>query len=59
LSFSLGGRDGDDGRHFEPLEIQEVIDEFTDAGFALVDSECTSDSLGRDSIQWATVIFKR
>ena len=59
LSFSLGGRDSDDGRHFEPLELQEVIDEFKDAGFALVDSECTSDSLGRDSIQWATVVFKR
>lgn len=59
LSFSLGGRDGNDGRYFAPLVLQEVIDEFTEAGFTLIDSECTSDSLGRDSIQWATVVFKR
>ena len=58
LSFSLGGRDSDDGRHFEPLELQEVINEFNDAGFALFETVCTKDSLGRDSIQWATVVFK-
>lgn len=59
LSFSLGGRDTDDGRHFEPLELQDVIDEFIDAEFILINSEGTSDSLGRDSIQWATVVFKK
>lgn len=59
LSFSLGGRDSDDGRHFEPLKLQEVIDEFNNAGFSLIESVCTQDSLGRDSIQWATVVLKR
>jgi SAM-dependent methyltransferase len=59
LSFSLGGRDSDDGRHFEPLELQEVIREFSDAGFTVIESVCTDDSLGRDSIQWATVVLKR
>jgi SAM-dependent methyltransferase len=59
LSFSLGGRDNDDGRHFEPLELQEVIDEFSDAGMSLIESVCTNDSLGRDSIEWATVVLKR
>jgi len=59
LSFSLGGRDSDDGRHFEPLELQEVIDEFNDAEFSVIESVCTQDSLGRDSIQWATAVFKR
>lgn len=59
LSFSLGGRDSDDGRHFEPLELQDVIDEFSVAGFSLIESVCTQDSLGRDSIQWATVVLKR
>jgi SAM-dependent methyltransferase len=59
LSFSLGGRDSDDGRHFEPLELQEVIDEFSDVGFSLIESVCTNDSLGRDSIEWATVVLKR
>lgn len=59
LSFSLRGRDSDDGRHFEPLELQEVIDEFNDAGFSVIESVCTQDSLGRDSIQWATVVLKR
>lgn len=59
LSFSLGGRDSDDGRHFEPLELQEVINEFSDAGFALIESVCTDDSLGRDTIEWATVVLKR
>jgi SAM-dependent methyltransferase len=59
LSFSLGGRDSDDGRHFEPLELQEVIDEFSDAGMSLIESVCTNDSLGRDSIEWATVVLKR
>ncbi len=58
LSFSLGRRESDDGRHFEPLTLQDVIDEFANAGFALVDLQCTEDSLGRDSLQWATVIFK-
>lgn len=59
LSFSLGGRDSDDGRHFEPLELQEVINEFHDAGFSVIESVCTQDSLGRDSIQWVTVVLKR
>lgn len=59
LSFSLGGRDSDDGRHFEPLELQAVIDEFNDAGFSLMESVCTQDSLGRDTIEWATVVLKR
>lgn len=59
LSFSLGGRDSEDGRHFEPLELQEVINEFNDAGFSLIESVCTQDSLGRDSIRWATVVLKR
>lgn len=59
LSFSLGGRDSDDGRHFEPLELQEVIDEFNNTGFSVIESVCTQDSLGRDSIQWATVALKR
>lgn len=59
LSFSLGRRESDDGRHFEPLEFQEVIQEFSDAGFSLIKSVCTDDSLGRDSIQWATVVLKR
>lgn len=59
LSFSLGRRESDDGRHFEPLELQEVIQEFSHAGFSLIESQCTHDSLGRDSIQWATVVFKR
>jgi 2-polyprenyl-3-methyl-5-hydroxy-6-metoxy-1,4-benzoquinol methylase len=59
LSFSLGGRDSDDGRHFEPLELHEVINEFSDAGFSLIESVCTQDSLGRDSIEWATVVLKR
>lgn len=59
LSFSLGGRDSDDGRHFEPLELQEVIDEFNDAGFSVIESVCTQDSLGRDTIEWATVVLKR
>lgn len=59
LSFSLGGRDSDDGRHFEPLELQEVIHEFSEAGFSLVESIFSNDSLGRDSIQWATVVLKR
>lgn len=58
LSFSLGRRESDDGRYFEPLALQDVIDEFAHAGFALVDSLCTEDSLGRESIQWATVVFK-
>lgn len=59
LSFSLGGRDSNDGRHFEPLKLQEVIDEFNNAGFSLIESVCTQDSLGRDSIQWATAVLKR
>ncbi len=59
LSFSLGGRDSDDGRHFEPLELQEVIDEFNDAGFSVIELVSTQDSLGRDSIEWATVVLKR
>ncbi len=59
LSFSLGGRDSDDGRHFEPLELPEVIQELGDAGFSVIESVCTNDSLGRDSIQWATVVLKR
>lgn len=59
LSFSLGGRDSEDGRHFEPLELQEVINEFNDAGFSLIESVCTQDSLGRDTIEWATVVLKR
>lgn len=59
LSFSLGGRESDDGRHFEPLELQEMIQEFGDAGFTVIESVCTNDSLGRDSIQWATVVLKR
>lgn len=59
LSFSLGGRDSDDGRHFEPLELQEAINEFNDAGFSVMESVCTQDSLGRNSIQWATVVLKR
>lgn len=59
LSFSLGGRDSDDGRHFEPLELQEVNKEFNDAGFSVIESVCTQDSLGRDSVQWATVVLKR
>lgn len=59
LSFSLGGRDSDDGRYFEPLELQEVIDEFNDAGFSVIESVCTQDSLGRDTIEWATVVLKR
>ena len=58
LSFSLGRRDSDDGRHFEPLKLQDVSNEFAAAGFTLMDSECTGDSLGRDSIQWATVVLK-
>lgn len=58
LSFSLGGRDSDDGRHFEPLELQDVINEFAEAGFTLMDSHCTGDSLGRDLIQWVTAVFK-
>lgn len=58
LSFSLGRRESDDSRHFEPLTLQDVIDEFAHAGFTLVDSQCTEDSLGRESIQWATVVFK-
>lgn len=59
LSFSLGGRDSDDGRHFEPLKLQEVIDELSEAGFSVIESVCTNDSLGRDSIEWGTVVFKR
>jgi SAM-dependent methyltransferase len=59
LSFSLGGRDSDDGRHFEPLELKKVINEFNDAGCSMIESLCSQDSLGRDSIQWATVVFKR
>ncbi|MDD4950524.1 bifunctional 2-polyprenyl-6-hydroxyphenol methylase/3-demethylubiquinol 3-O-methyltransferase UbiG [Sulfuricurvum sp.] len=59
LSFSLGCRESDDGRHFEPLELQEVIQEFSDSGFTVIESICTNDSLGRDSIEWATVVFKR
>lgn len=58
LSFSLGGRNSDDGRHFEPLELQDVINEFAEAGFTLIDSECTADALARDSIQWVTAVFK-
>lgn len=58
LSFSLGGRDSDDGRHFEPLTLKGVIDEFTKTGFSLIESEYTNDSLDRNSIQWATVVFK-
>lgn len=58
LSFSLGGRDSDDGRHFEPLQLQEVINEFNDAGFSVIETVCTQDSLGRDSIKWATVVLK-
>lgn len=58
LSFSLGGRESNDGRHFELLKLQDIINEFVKYGFTLVDSECTHDSLGRDSIQWATVVFK-
>lgn len=58
LSFSFGGRDSDDGRHFESLEFQEVINEFNDSGFSEIESICTQDSLGRDSIQWATIVFK-
>lgn len=59
LSFSLGERDSDDGRHFEPLELQAVINEFNDAGFSVIESVCTQDSLGRDIIEWATVVLKR
>lgn len=59
LSFSLGGRDSDDGRHFETLELQEVIQEFIDSGFTVIEKVCTNDSLGRDSIEWATVVLKR
>lgn len=59
LSFSLGGRDSDDGRHFEPLELDEVIQEFSDYGFSVIESVCSNDSLGRDSIEWATVVLKR
>lgn len=59
MSFSLGGRDSDDERYFEPLELQEVIHEFIEAGFSLVESLFSNDSLGRDSIQWATVVLKR
>lgn len=58
LSFSLGTRESEDSRHFEPLTLQDVIHEFTNDGFTLVDSQCTEDSLGRDSIKWATVVFK-
>lgn len=59
LSFSLGERDSVDGRHFEPLELHEVINEFNNTGFSVIESVCTQDSLGRDSIQWATVVLKR
>lgn len=59
LSFSLGGRNSDDGRYFEVLTLENVITEFVEAGFTLIDSECTGDSLGRDSIQWATAVFKK
>lgn len=59
LSFSLGGRENDDGRHFEPLELQEVIREFSDSGFTVIETVYTQDTLGRDSIEWATVVLKR
>lgn len=59
LSFSVGERDSDDGRYFEPLALQDVIDEFAEAGFTLIHSESTADSLGRDSIQWVTAVLKR
>jgi len=58
ISFSLGKRKNDDGRHFEPLTGQDVIDDFINTGFTLVDSQYTKDSLGRASIEWATVVFK-
>lgn len=59
LSFSLGERDSDDGRHFEPLVLKDVVNEFSKAGFTLMNSVCTDDSLGRDSIEWATVILRK
>ena len=59
LSFSIGGRESNDGRHFEPLELHDVIETFKNAGFYLIESQCTPDSLGRDAIKWATVVMKR
>lgn len=58
VTFSLNRKNSQDERYFEPLELQGMIDKFIEAGFALVDSERTSDSLGRDTVQWETVILK-
>ncbi|MDD3598064.1 class I SAM-dependent methyltransferase [Sulfuricurvum sp.] len=58
LSFSLGARDKNDERHFELLSIDSVVNEFLSFGFKVVQVEKSSDTLGRESIEWATIVFQ-
>ncbi len=58
LSFSVGARQGLDGRYFETLNADNVTGVFAEYGFKVIDVFCNIDGLGRDTIDWVTVILR-
>lgn len=59
LSFSLNGNGRNDGRYFDNLTKEGVIDMFNTEGFSVVEIDEAKDSLGRDDVEWVTIVFQK
>jgi len=57
ISYSKGNRSNDQ-RYFEDVDLEYIIQLFTQHNFTLIKTTSTKDSLNRDSLTWITIVFK-
>ena len=57
ISYSKGNR-SEDQRYFEDVDLEYIIQLFTQHNFTLIKTTSTHDSLNRDTLTWITIIFK-
>jgi cyclopropane fatty-acyl-phospholipid synthase-like methyltransferase len=57
ISYSKGKRSKDQ-RYFEDVDLDYIIQLFSQHNFTLIKTTSTQDSLNRDTLTWITIIFK-
>jgi 2-polyprenyl-3-methyl-5-hydroxy-6-metoxy-1,4-benzoquinol methylase len=57
ISYSKGSR-SEDQRYFEDVDLEYIIQLFTQHNFTLIRKTFTKDSLNRDALTWITIVFR-